>query len=124
VDATGTNIALFTDNDGAPNLLEFAFGTSPMDAASRPVISSAILTDPGSGLTYFQATYLLREGTTGITVMPQFSADLAPGSWQDLAPSSIVSRGDNTALVTVQLLVPDSPAPGGQRFIRVQVQVP
>lgn len=49
VDATGTNIALFTDNDGAPNLLEFAFGTSPMDAASRPVISPAILIIPRTG---------------------------------------------------------------------------
>ncbi len=69
---------------------------------------------------YLEATFSVREGTTGITVDAQTSGDLIV--WQTQTPLSTISQGDNTAIVTVRDSEPQSA--GTKRFIRVKVTSP
>jgi hypothetical protein len=111
------------DRDGACNLLEYALGGSPL-AATHPDVSASVFTDVPSGLHYLRIAYRVREGTTGLTIIPETSGDLA--SWQGgLTPiGAPVSQGDGTALVIAQDTLALEAAPGGKRFARVRVSVP
>jgi hypothetical protein len=109
------------DHDGAANLLEFALGTSPTNSTSLPTISAEFVAPPDGQEALLRATYLVREGTEGVIVTPQVSAELSPAAWLNLIPTSTASQGDNTALVTVEIPIA---VPLSQRFIRVQVKAP
>ena len=111
------------DGDAYANVLEYALGTSPIDNASIPNLTTALVEVTPGGQRYLQATFRLREGTTGLTLTPQITSDLAaPQTWQALTPISTVSQGDNTALVTVR--DPNPFADSTHRFIRLKVTVP
>jgi hypothetical protein len=106
------------DSDGFPNLAEFALGGSPVSAASTPLLSAELfaVTPADKRL---RATFRTREGTTGVSITPQFSSDLTSWSGAVSVINGPVSQDDGTALTTVQ----DSP-PGLRRFFRVLVTKP
>ncbi len=97
------------DNDGVPNLLEYALGGDPMNAASAP---AAALTHHGTTLSL---SYLRARPDLDYTV--ETSTTLAPGSW---TTTGVVQ--DTTTPVGLQATatVPMGPeAP--RRFLRLRV---
>lgn len=109
------------DLDGIVNLAEFALGgTSPTNATSVPILVARLVSDDGT--IRLRGEYLLREGIAGVTVIAQISADLL--QWEDLLPISQLSRGDGTALVTVEAPEALDAAVPPYRFLRVRVSAP
>lgn len=108
------------DGDGFRNYAEFAMGGSPTDSTSRPVQITNVYTDPATSLSYLQITCSLREGIAGITATAQGSGDLAAWSAGPALIGSL-SQGDGTALALWRDNVAFSSAPGGRRFLRMQI---
>ena len=71
-----------TDGDGQSNAAEFAFGTSPVDASSRPVTPSSVT--GGIKITYLQRS--------GVTYAVKSATDLAVGFTGAVTPSKSVSQ--------------------------------
>ena len=91
------------DGDGAPNLLEFALGTDPSTAGSRPVTHAAMLTVDGNA--HPALHFLRRAGGTeesgsytvdGLTYTVEGSTDLQ--SWTE--PVTATSSADTSHLPT------------------------
>ena len=110
------------DKDGRANLLEYAFGTSPVapnDPAPRMPVSS-------SNATYFILQYQRDTSLTDIALTPQASADL--GTWkspgQAGAPAGFTDTLISTAgtIETRQAKIPRTS--GGRWFMKVQVSKP
>ncbi len=108
------------DGDGQPNLLEFAFGTAP-DQAAPPSLDSVLITDDlGTQLVLTHR----RNKSAGVTVIYQHSSDLL--TWENIALAPVVidpdPDGDGLAEeVSVGLpLDPASPA----HFLRINVSEP
>jgi len=114
------------DGDGAANLIEYAFNTDPNVPSSAPLT-------PGSGTSGLPAVLLENIGGTDrltidfvrrksasnpqITYHPEFSGDLATGSWvagQALSVTSIDSNWERVKVV-------DSQPAGTRRFARVRI---
>lgn len=109
------------DGDGVSNLAEYALGgTSPTNAAARPRLTASLFTD--AGVAWLRGEYLLRKGIIGVTVTPQVSSNLIV--WEELAPSSIVSQGDYTVLVTMEAPQPIDIGNPPHRFLRLHVTTP
>jgi hypothetical protein len=108
------------DADGFSNQMEYALGHSPLIAEPAPSVLFSLVQSPPGGPRFLQAEFRVREGTSGITTRAEVTGDLAPASWQPLSPLSVVSQGDNTALVTVRDMVPDAQ----RRFLRITVTTP
>jgi hypothetical protein len=104
------------DHDGSPNVLEFAFGTSPIQAGP-PVKTPVSLVD-ASGQTYLQIS-VPRLRNRLLTVVVEVSGDLV--TWH--SGSAHTAEVSNT---TTQLVVRDVVASGPgnpQRFMRARVVV-
>jgi hypothetical protein len=98
------------DGDGVPNLLEYALGTSPTQAAS--------MSTPVSGASGNRLTLTFLRAVNGVTYIAEASPDLA--SWTTIAtnPGSV---GQNvTVSDTVDLPAGNPP----QRFLRLRVTSP
>lgn len=104
------------DNDGIPNLVEYALGTSPKDPSSAaPPISD--LTTTG-GDQYLSLSITKPQGVTGVTYRVEVSSSLT-GGWSS-AEDSVVIITDDTNTLTVRDKTPVSPGQP-QRFIRLRV---
>ena len=119
-EATTWGLLANPDGDASANLVEFALATSPVSAAAAPIITTSLVENPPGGPRFLEATFRIREGTSGITVDAQTSGDLV--AWQTQTPLSTISQGDNTAIVTVRDSEPQSA--GTKRFFRVKVTSP
>jgi hypothetical protein len=109
------------DLDGFSNLQEFALGSSPRSGQSRPMMSTALHTDPATSLTFLQMSCRMREGTTGIVLTPEASGDLT--TWQ-AGPQQVglsLPQGDGTAVITWQDTLPTPATPDGKRFLRLRI---
>jgi hypothetical protein len=68
------------DGDGSANLIEYASGTDPFDGIPPyPVCNSVSIPDPKSYSTF---AYLLNPFVHGLKVSPEWSPDMAEGSWR------------------------------------------
>jgi hypothetical protein len=67
------------DNDGHPNLVEFAFALDPKDAADRTVPAPIL----NSG--HMEMRFTPPAGVSGITYGVQWSTTLQQGDWHDAA---------------------------------------
>lgn len=120
------------DNDGYSNLLERAFGTSPVDAGSFNHPKIAELAQGAQ--TYAQISYRRIAGGTGTTginytangiryrveTTPSLSADWTFGATRVEAMGDPLANGDGTETVTVRSL---EPVPSnGFGFMRVMVE--
>jgi hypothetical protein len=110
------------DGDGFANVLEYVLTGSPVDPAAHPELTAGLFATGGQY--YLRLAYRLREGTTGCTLTPQVSGDLAAWSQSVTYIAGPASQGDGTALMVVQDSVPLEAAATGRRFIRLQVTVP
>lgn len=114
------------DNDGLPNLLEYAFGgdpNNPLDAST--VQPTSQLAESGTER-YLELSYRrLSTPFAGITYLPQVSSTLGPGSWfsgsdrVEVFGSPIVN-GDGTETVRLRLKQSVEDAP--KQFIRLRVE--
>ena len=116
----GTNTAADNadpDNDGLPNLIEFATGNDPTTAQNSAV---AVPTVNGSTLeyTYTRSLDALNSGTT-FTV--QWNDTLDPSLWSSSGVSETV-LSDNGLLQQVKATLPASST--GRRFVRLNVLPP
>jgi hypothetical protein len=97
------------DGDGVANLVELAGGSAPKSG------SSAAAPNPLKTPTLFSITYPKSRTATGVTQVPQVSADLR--NWTE-APAATVTGGDAT---TLQMTASVS-ATGGRQFLRLLVR--
>jgi hypothetical protein len=101
------------DGDGLPNLLEYAFGTSPTSAASvtSPVVSLSAAPNAKLQITFLRAR-------SDLTYAVEASSDLAPGSW------TVLATNPGSVSPTVSVTVTDTIAPTPRRFLRLRVTAP
>jgi len=105
------------DFDGLSNLLEFAFGTSPLVGNASPIVSDTVTIGPDK---FLRLTVPKNPTATGVLYEVQANDDLAlPLSWS--ASGLIIELNDATTL-RVRDNIPLG-APGG-RFLRVFVNQP
>jgi len=97
------------DGDGAPNLLEYALGTTPTSAASRPNLDSQISDQR------LQVSFLRTR--PDVTYHVEVSTSLAPGSWEIIA----TNPGSTGQFVTVADSVEITDADPPRRFLRLRV---
>ena len=106
-----------TDNDGLSLLEEYAFGlnpglgdnvalnitmpTGPLNARGTPTIYSAAT--PAGQDFRFVFVRLKDAASAGIIYTPQFSSDMAPGSWEDRAelPVTVIATSGDYEAVSV-----------------------
>lgn len=105
------------DEDGASNILEFAFGTSPTSAGEIPSMSLEIV--DVSGMDYLQLRVPRLRGRE-VTLVVQVSGDLT--SW-DSGEAFTTVVTDEANLLVVRDLTSKSTS-GGRRFARVKVSLP
>jgi lysophospholipase L1-like esterase len=111
------------DKDGVNNLLEYAFGTTPTNPASRALTPVGIFTDT-NGVKYLQITFPRRRNAD-VYYQTQASGNLADSTGWTNDPIQV---GSAVMLNTdfEQVIYRDSQPmnSGGQRFMRVQVTLP
>lgn len=95
------------DNDGLANLVEYAFGLSPVSGASTQLPQPA----HNSASNTFTLSFTEPAGVSGVTYEAMYSFSLLPGSWQPVADT-----GSGTTHV---FTVPTS----GQRKAFIQLSV-
>ncbi len=98
------------DGDGAPNLLEYALGTTPTNAASASVPTPQV-----SGLR-LQVSFL--RARADVTYLVEATSDLASGSWTTLT----TNPGTIGQSVTVTDTADLATTPG--RFLRLRITAP
>jgi hypothetical protein len=99
-----------SDGDGAPNLLEYALGTSPTSAAS---VSAPILEVSGLNL---QVSFVRLR--SDVTYLVEGSSDLATWSVIATNPGTVGQSVSVTDTVSIQTATPP------RRFIRLRVTSP
>ena len=109
------------DGDGLANVIEMAFGTSPLNEASTQTPVFAWWTDPESSSRYLTISCLIRAEMAGILLVAEVSHDLV--AWGDGLPEvgPPVPEGDGMVRVTFRDTVPVPAAPGKPRFVRLKV---
>lgn len=111
LDAVGLASGDDTDSDGVSNLLEFAFGLNPRGADNLPTTADvqgglmgargmpAVYSQPTTDGRDFRVVFNRRQGS-GLTYIPQFSADLV--TWVDSnAPVTVIATADGFEAVTI-----------------------
>lgn len=116
-DAGATDPAVDLDGDGLSNLLEYAFGGSPL-FADREETHPAIERDSATGQPVFR--YRHRPGATDLQVVIEVSESLG-SDWVEMVPDpadlSVVDLGDGLQEIRVRMPNPaDAPA-----FYRIRV---
>ena len=114
---TSSNTGIYADtgdkdNDGLPNLLEYATATNPNTNSLTP--HSAIKT--GSNLEY---TYTKNKSATDITFTVEWSDDFTTWSTAGVTSSILTENG-----ITQQIKATMPAGPSGRRFVRLRVMRP
>jgi hypothetical protein len=110
------------DNDGRPNLLEYAFGTSPTSANDNPALLPAATVVGGN----LQIEYKVDTSLAGLTTLPQAGSDAAgwftPG--QQGAPTGFVDQLISTtgSIQSRRAVLPITA--GSKGFLRIKVTTP
>lgn len=122
------------DGDGAPNLLEFAFGGDPRDPATGALglVHEGSATGPATLLAPGLPVLIEEDGawhvlfvrrasvfTEGLVYRPRFSPDLA--AWTDAAAEPVVIASEGL-LELVSLPFPATSGGEPRRFFRVEVE--
>lgn len=102
------------ENDGAPNLLEYAFFTSPTSGTSIPVFP------PTTGGGNLSLTYNRAKAATDVTYTAQWSENLADWFATGLSDTA---TGNETA-DTVERVVTVSQDGDSKKFLRILVSIP
>jgi autotransporter-associated beta strand protein len=101
------------DQDGAPNLLEYATATNPGSSTTVPQSTAR----SGTNLEY---TYTKNKAATDVAYIVEW-ADALPGTWSTAGVNSAVVSDNGT---TQQIRATMPAGPDGRRFIRLRVTQP
>jgi hypothetical protein len=102
------------DNDGLPNLLEYAIGTSGSSGNTNPITHATV---PVSSEQYLSITVPKNPAATDVTYTVEATGDLAnPLSWSSVG---LVTITNTSTILQVRDNVPISS--GQRRFMRVRV---
>jgi hypothetical protein len=110
------------DHDGRANLIEYAFGSSPLLSGDpSPRLPFAFTT-----ATHFVLQYQCDTSLTDITITAQ--ASTTPGNWKPLGDPDAPSGFSDTVIATSGTLQTHQSTiprpPGGISFMRVKVSIP
>ncbi|NBV21070.1 MAG: hypothetical protein EBS05_03995 [Proteobacteria bacterium] len=109
------------DGDGLPNVVEFAFGTHPMQSQSRVLPANRVYSENGEN--YPSVVMIRRKSLTGATILVDAFTTLpfnsAVGTTQVGQPEDL---GDGTERVTIRSQTPLRTLQGF--YFRTRVQVP
>ncbi|MCS7062446.1 MAG: PQQ-dependent sugar dehydrogenase [Methylacidiphilales bacterium] len=111
------------DQDGFPNLIEYASATLPQDASQIPILTPTMVMQ--SGQSYYAVSYTRSISATDVTITPEITSDLINGPWlsgpNHLTTVSTVNNGNGTETITVRDVTPSSS--NGRRFFRLKIQL-
>lgn len=79
------NLTADADNDGVPNLMEYAFGSDPSASVSAPAASDLVFT---GGATRFSA--VVRDNDNALRITPLVTSDLS-SAWNDTAATEVAT---------------------------------
>jgi hypothetical protein len=99
------------DQDGVPNLAEFALGGNPLVSDASVAALQMVATEPG------QFAFTLRERKSLGDVQRQFETSTNLVYWEEVSPSSLLTL---TNLPDVYVREAVFPAPGAASFFRVK----
>ncbi len=118
--ATGNASDSFdADSDGFSNLAEYALGTTPVAAASRPAMP---LTITGNGTESFLQITFNRIADPALTYRVEASNTLAAGSWSPVWQSTGTANVPGSVTVTDPLDISSGTPP--RRFLRLNITNP
>jgi hypothetical protein len=109
------------DGDGLSNIVEFAFGTHPMQAQSRALPANRRHSE--GGVDYPAVTLVRRKSLNGANIVVEAFTSIpfgAPAGTTQVGPSE--DLGDGTERVTIRSQTPLRDAQ--RHFFRTRVQVP
>jgi hypothetical protein len=104
------------DNDGLPNLLEWACNLHPVAPSTLP--AAAVRTGVNIEFTYPRSTSAVN---AGVQMAVEWSDTLATGSWSTTGVTQ-ATQSDNGTVQQVQATLPAGTA--GRRFVRLKVTAP
>lgn len=107
------------DGDGFSNLAEYALGTTPVAATSRPTLPLAIT---GNGTGRFLQITFNRIADPSLTYRVEASNSLITGSWSPIWQSSGASNAPGSVTVVDPLDISGGSPP--QRFLRLNITSP
>lgn len=119
----GDNAPLADPNqNGLPNLLEYAFNTDPVGNSSPNPFQFSVQTNSDDGLLYLTCSYPRRTGALDLTYTVEWTEDFSAwtNSPAQIEQLSAVPNSDNLT-ETVTLRLHPAIAPGTNRFIRPRV---
>ena len=108
------------DQDGVPNLLEYATNTTPLVAGLSPALVVLDSTDPDAPRLTLSYSRLKQAVTAGLIYSVEWSDTLAPGSWADFGIEETITATTSTTesvSASVSASVP-------RRFLRLRVSSP
>jgi kumamolisin len=108
------------NNNGVPNLLEYAFGSNPTQTGTEPlpVVTTALGSDNQEHL---EITFNQLTGASGLTYTVQVSSDLVTWSSGPSATTVVSQSPNGSGLMQVTVMDNTAASSTGRRFIRVQV---
>lgn len=101
-----------SDGDGIPNLVEYALGTNPSELTPGPALAI-------DGANSLSLTFRASKEAGGVTIIPEASATLAPGSWT--SPALVQLADENFATESWAASVPLT---NTRTFLRLRVTRP
>jgi hypothetical protein len=107
------------DGDSVTNLMEFVFGTNPLQGGPEALTATAVEV---AGVQYPAVVYTRRPALGGVTASVLASASLDFGSLLAVAEVSVTPRGDGLDDVLVRSSVPLAQQP--RQFFRVEATLP
>ena len=110
----GVDLAADTDNDGVADLMEYAFGKSPVSAVDVPLAGEIIFT--GEGMSF---SAVLRDGDNALAVAPLVSTNLQSWSETGLTEAQNVSQAGVPAGFRRRTW--EGPSSGSSVFVRFRV---
>jgi hypothetical protein len=111
---TGVDLAADTDNDGVADLMEYAFGKSPVSAADVPLAGEILFT--GEGLSF---SAVLRDGDNALAVTPLVSTNLQ--SWSETGLTEVQNVSQAGVPAGFRRHTWEGPSSDSSVFIRFEV---
>jgi hypothetical protein len=131
-DTSDAATAADPDNDGLPNLLEYALGLDPMQPDGRAQLTPSVVRNGDAD--YFGCEFLRNANATDVTIRVESSDDLTTGDWLQVVtytsgsgwsgPGSVLDAPANAGRTKVTV-IPAKPIKSGQNgFLRLAVSCP
>ena len=110
------------DNDGLPNLVEYASGSDPLAASAAKAPVATLATNPADGLLHLTLTATLDASATDIIPVAEVSPDLQ--SWQTGPGYTEVVSDTSSNNIRTLVLRDTTPVTAAARYLRLRINRP